>query len=102
MRTSANVSAQLGLKQLSLAGSASFSQVMAIILQVARSETSGTTQLLEPFITYSDANHGGNLDNRKSTGGYVMKIGSEVVSWTSKLQPLVALSITEGESECLH
>ncbi len=29
----------------------------------------------EPFITYSDADHGGNLDNGKSTGGYVVKIG---------------------------
>ena len=25
----------------------------------------------EPFITYSDADHGGNADNGKSTGGYV-------------------------------
>src|SRR6266702_3104608 len=27
----------------------------------------------EPFITYSDADHGGNPDNGKSTGGYVVK-----------------------------
>jgi len=51
----------------------------------------------EPFITYSDADHGGNPDNGKSTGGYVVKIGSGVVSWSSKLQPLVALSTTEAE-----
>ena len=51
----------------------------------------------EPFITYSDADHGGNPDNGKSTGGYVVKIGSGVVSWSSKLQPLVALSSTEAE-----
>ena len=48
-------------------------------------------------ITYSDADHGGNPDNGKSTGGYVVKIGSGVVSWSSKLQPLVALSTTEAE-----
>ncbi len=51
----------------------------------------------EPFITYSDADHCQNLDNGKSTGGYVVKIGSGVVSWSSKLQPLVALSTTEAE-----
>ena len=51
----------------------------------------------EPFITYSDADHGGNPDNGKSTGGYVVKIGTGAVSWSSKLQPLVALSTTEAE-----
>ena len=45
----------------------------------------------EPFITCYDADHGGNPDNGKSTGGYVVKIGSGAVSWSSKLQPLVAL-----------
>src|ERR1700677_820177 len=53
--------------------------------------------LPEPFITYSDADHGGNPDNGKSTGGYVVKIVSGAVSWSSKLQPLVALSTTEPE-----
>ena len=51
----------------------------------------------EPFITHSDADHGGNPDNGKSRGGYVVKIGSGAVSWSSKLQPLVALSTTEAE-----
>jgi hypothetical protein len=51
----------------------------------------------EPFITYSDADHGGNPDNGKSTGGYVVKIGTGAVSWSSKLQSLVALSTTEAE-----
>jgi hypothetical protein len=40
----------------------------------------------ESFITYSDVDQGGNPDNLKSTGGYVMKIGSGAVSWSSKLQ----------------
>jgi hypothetical protein len=51
----------------------------------------------EPFITYSDSDHGGNPDNGKSTGGYVVKIGTGAVSWSSKLQTLVALSTTEAE-----
>jgi hypothetical protein len=51
----------------------------------------------EPFIAYSDADHGGNLDNGRSTGGYVVKIGTGAVSWSLKLQTLVALSTTEAE-----
>ena len=51
----------------------------------------------ELFITYSDSDHGGNPDNGRSTGGYVVKICSGVVSCSSKLQSLVALSTTEAE-----
>ena len=51
----------------------------------------------EPFSSYSDADHGGNPDNGRSTGGYVLKIGSGAVSWRSKLQSIVALSTTEAE-----
>jgi hypothetical protein len=51
----------------------------------------------EPFIAYSDSDHGGNPDNGRSTGGYVVKIGTGAVSWSSKLQSLVALSTTEAE-----
>ena len=46
---------------------------------------------------YSDADHGGNKDNGKSTTGYLIKVGSGVVSWSSKLQPIVTLSTTEAE-----
>ena len=51
----------------------------------------------EPFLTYSDADHGGCKDSGRSTGGYVVKIGSGAVSWCSKLQTVVALSTTEAE-----
>ena len=49
------------------------------------------------FITYCDADHGGNKDNGKSTTGYMVKLGSGVVCWSSKLQPIVTLSTTEAE-----
>ena len=55
------------------------------------------SNLSELFTTYSDADHEGNPDNGRSTGGYVVKMGSGVVSWSSKLQGLVALSTTEAE-----
>jgi hypothetical protein len=51
----------------------------------------------EPFITYSDSDHGGNPDNGKSIGGFVVNIGTSADSWSSKLQPLVALSTTEAK-----
>ena len=51
----------------------------------------------DPILTYSDADHGGNTDNGKSTGGYLVKLGTGAVSWSSKLQTMVALSTTEAE-----
>jgi hypothetical protein len=51
----------------------------------------------ELFTSFSDADHGGSKDNGRSTGGYLIKVGSGAVSWSSKLQPLVALSTTEAE-----
>jgi len=49
------------------------------------------------ILTYSDADHRGNSDNGKSTGGYLVKLGTGAVSWSSKLQTMVALSTTEAE-----
>ena len=54
---------------------------------------------------YSDADWGGDLDDRKSTTGYVMFINDNPVSWNSKKQQTVALSSAESEymaiSECM-
>ena len=49
------------------------------------------------FTTYSDANHGGCKDTGRSTGAYIVKIGTGVVSWMSKCQSIVALSTTEAK-----
>jgi hypothetical protein len=49
------------------------------------------------FYAYSDADHGANLDNGRSTSAYIVKIGSGAVSWSSRLQSIVALSTTEAE-----
>jgi hypothetical protein len=54
------------------------------------------------FTTYSDADHGGNPDNGRSTGGYVVKMGTGAVSWSSRLQSIVALSTYRGRICCIH
>src|SRR5579871_1621591 len=46
---------------------------------------------------YTDANWGGNLDNRRSTNGFVFIFASRAISWSSKLQETIALSSTESE-----
>ena len=49
------------------------------------------------FTTYCDADFAGNIDNKKSTSGYVVKIGTGAVSWSSRLQSFNTLSTTESE-----
>jgi len=44
------------------------------------------------FTTYTDADHGGNPDNGRSTGGYAIVIGGGAVSWSSRLQPVVSVN----------
>jgi len=51
----------------------------------------------ELFVTFCDADHGGNPDNRKSTSGVLVKVGRGAVIWISKLQSIVTLSTTEAE-----
>ena len=46
-------------------------------------------------VGYSDADWGGDLDDRKSTSGYLISGGA--VSWRSKKQTCVALSTAEAE-----
>ncbi|KAM1445469.1 hypothetical protein ACFX2I_041498 [Malus domestica] len=49
------------------------------------------------LVGYCDADFIGDHDTRRSTTGYVFRIGSGVVSWCSKRQPIVSLSTTEAE-----
>ena len=51
----------------------------------------------ELFRSYSDADHAGELDSRKSTGEFVIMVGTGAVSWSSKLQSMIGLSSTEAE-----
>jgi len=46
---------------------------------------------------FSDSDWGTDLDDRKSTTGYCIYIGSNLVSWTSNKQKVVSKSSTEAE-----
>jgi hypothetical protein len=51
----------------------------------------------ELFVSYSDSDHGGDKSTGKSTGAYIVKMGTGAISWQSKLQTIVTLSTTEAE-----
>src|SRR3984885_4706766 len=46
---------------------------------------------------FVDAEWAGDMDQRRSTSGYVFNLFGGVVSWMSKKQSVVALSTTEAE-----
>src|SRR3984957_7798873 len=49
------------------------------------------------LVAYSDANWTGDLENRKSTTGTIIKFNGDVISWLSKKQSTIALSSAEAE-----
>lgn len=49
------------------------------------------------LIGYSDSDWCGDIDDRKSTSGYVFFLGNTAFTWTSKKQPIVTLSTCEAE-----
>ena len=51
----------------------------------------------EMFLTYSDADHGGDRDAKRSTSRMVVKMGTGAISWSSRLQTITTLSTTEAE-----
>ena len=59
--------------------------------------TYGPSDDKELFVTYSDADYAGDDDTMRSTGAYVLKMGTGAVDWSSKLQTVVAQSTTEAE-----
>jgi hypothetical protein len=46
---------------------------------------------------WCDADHGADLETRRSVTGYIFRLGGGAISWSSKKQATVAVSSTEAE-----
>jgi hypothetical protein len=49
------------------------------------------------LVIYTDADWDGCPDTRRSTSGYVVFLGANLVSWVAKRQPIVSRSSAEAE-----
>ena len=48
------------------------------------------------MLAFTDSNYACDIDDHKSTSGYVFLLSSGAVSWLSKKQPIVTMSTTEA------
>ncbi|XP_052295875.1 secreted RxLR effector protein 161-like [Citrus sinensis] len=55
----------------------------------------------ETLTAFSDADWAADPDDRKSTGGYCVFLGSNIISWSSKKQTIVSRSSAESEYRAL-
>ncbi|KAE8655864.1 hypothetical protein F3Y22_tig00117016pilonHSYRG00207 [Hibiscus syriacus] len=49
------------------------------------------------LVGYSDSDWGGDIDNRRSTTGFIFFMGDIAFTWMSKKQPIITLSTCEAE-----
>ena len=52
---------------------------------------------LKSCVGFSDADWAGDLDDRKSTSGYIFQLSGAAISWRSEKEACVALSTVETE-----
>jgi histone deacetylase 1/2 len=63
-------------------------------LRIRRSPSTGIS-------VFTDADRAGCVDDRRSTGGFAIFVGPNLISWSSKKQPTVSRSSTEAEYKAL-
>ncbi|KAF3617480.1 Basic helix-loop-helix DNA-binding superfamily protein, putative isoform 1 [Capsicum annuum] len=66
-------------------------------LTATRPDVMQAMKAAEHLVGYTHSDYAGNLEDGKSTSGYAFMLGSRVISWSSKKQPIVTLSTTETE-----
>jgi len=49
------------------------------------------------LVTFTDSDYARDIEDKKSTSGYVFMLSGGAVSWSSKKQPIVTLSTTEAK-----
>ena len=71
----------------------------AVLRYLTGSQSVGITYSRDggELVGYGDADHGGCVDTRRSTTGFVFVRNGGAVCWCSKRQPVVALSTAEAE-----
>uniref|UniRef100_A0A2N9G262 CCHC-type domain-containing protein n=1 Tax=Fagus sylvatica TaxID=28930 RepID=A0A2N9G262_FAGSY len=64
---------------------------------LAHAVSTVSSQGLSSIVGYVDADYAGEVDDRRSTTGYVFTLSGGPICWKSTLQSIVAMSTTEAE-----